>query len=129
MLLHNGVNPDTNVTIVPQSAIEETTTAHSLVTRKALVSAPYISFTGYGMGWERNSYKGHELVHHSGGIPGISTRVAFLPNDHMGVVILANADAKGKAVLDILYRTIDRVLGLEDSPLLTEAENPERCVR
>lgn len=82
----------------------------------------YLLLDSYALGWRRQFYKGHEAVSHSGGIPGISTRVGFLPNDDLGVIILANADAKARPILDVLYRTIDHALGLDSRASVTATE-------
>lgn len=58
-MVNEGVDPMTNKTIVPRSAYQEVTTAHKLV--DGLSSQPYFSMEGYGMGWSRKSYQGHEV--------------------------------------------------------------------
>ncbi|CAL1697760.1 unnamed protein product [Somion occarium] len=122
-LLHAGVNPDTNVTVIPKSAFDEVTTAHAIVSGKA--SVPYVSLSGYGMGWSRQSYKGHEVISHSGGIPGFSTLVVFLPSDDLGLVVLANADQKDKQTTKIVYRAFEDFLGLERSQPEDAPPRPE----
>jgi hypothetical protein len=59
MLLNKGVNPYTNETIVPSSVIDATTSAYSIIDGKA--SRQDTSLVGYGMGWGRLSYRGHEV--------------------------------------------------------------------
>ena len=58
MLLNRGVDPRTNVTVVPPSTFDEMTTAHSV-----MVGTPstFTSITGYGMGWMRTSFQGHDV--------------------------------------------------------------------
>ncbi|KAJ3521764.1 hypothetical protein NM688_g8973 [Phlebia brevispora] len=91
---------------------------------------PEFSFTGYGMGWQRLSYQGHEIVMHAGGIPGFSTWVAFLPSDNLGFVALANADGKNEQELTIIYRIIEDYLGLprKYSPQLTSDSQSKAAV-
>ncbi len=45
--------------------------------------------SGYGMGWLTRSYRGRRLVEHTGGIEGFPAYVGFLPDDDIGMVILA----------------------------------------
>ncbi|PSR76801.1 hypothetical protein PHLCEN_2v8182 [Hermanssonia centrifuga] len=111
MLLNSGTNPVTNETILPMSVLTEVTSAHTIVHARA--PSPEFSISGYGMGWFRESYQGHELISHSGGIPGISTEVCFLPSERLGVVILSNADNKHSSELAIIYRIIEDFLGLD----------------
>ena len=54
-----------------------------------------------------------QVLTHSGAIPGFSTRVAFLPDDGLGIVVLANADEKAAANEAILFRIVEDVLGLK----------------
>ncbi|EPS99304.1 hypothetical protein FOMPIDRAFT_1164237 [Fomitopsis schrenkii] len=121
VLLNNGVDPASNKTIIPRSAFEEITTAHSVMQGKP--SFPEMSIWGYGLGWWRFSYQGHNIVAHTGGIPGISTLVVFLPDDGLGIVVLANADGKDAANMAIVLKIIEDVLDLKrvDRRVTTDA--------
>lgn len=44
----------------------------------------------YGLGWFIENYQGQKLIHHGGNIDGMSSLVAFLPKEKLGVVILTN---------------------------------------
>jgi CubicO group peptidase (beta-lactamase class C family) len=46
----------------------------------------------YAMGWRVHTYRGHDVVWHSGGIDGFRTLMGFLPDDDIGIAILTNAD-------------------------------------
>lgn len=59
MLLNEGINPTTNITIIPRSAFEMVTTVNMIMQGRAAQS--YFSIDGYGMGWHRKSYQGHEV--------------------------------------------------------------------
>ncbi|KAI0669553.1 beta-lactamase/transpeptidase-like protein [Trametes maxima] len=109
MLLNNGVDPITGRAVLPASIITNMTAA-----RVVQNGAPAgdVSIIGYGMGWFRMAYKGHDVVWHFGAMPGFSTLVAFLPKDNIGVVIMANMDEKLNDTLAILFRVIDEALGL-----------------
>ena len=102
---------------------------------------PDMSIWGYGLGLWRFSYQGHEVNHltllvhgpsltvrwqilaHTGGIAGISTLVVFLPNDGLGVAVLANADEKDAANMAIVLKIVEDVLGLKrvDRRVTTDA--------
>ena len=58
MLLNEGVNPINNETIVPKSVFQMVTTAHIII---GGARSPEFSISGYGMGWNRVSYQGHEV--------------------------------------------------------------------
>ena len=52
-------------------------------------------FLGYGEGWITSSYRGEKLVWHTGGWPGMVSRVTLVPGRNLGVVVLTNQEAGG----------------------------------
>jgi CubicO group peptidase (beta-lactamase class C family) len=66
----------------------------------------------YGMGFFVTSYRGHKFVHHGGNIDGFTSLVAFLPQDHIGLVILTNQDSSALPAV-VAYNVWDRLLGLD----------------
>ena len=61
MFLNDGIDPVSNKTILPRSVIEETTEAYSIALGSPMDATS--SIAGYGMGWVRSSYKGHDVSH------------------------------------------------------------------
>ena len=51
---------------------------------------PEVPLLSYGLGWNIRAYRGRLNYTHSGGIDGFSTYLSLLPNENVGVVILAN---------------------------------------
>ena len=47
-------------------------------------------FTAYGFGWVLEDYQGYLRVSHNGGLPGMVTHVAMLPELGVGVIVLTN---------------------------------------
>jgi hypothetical protein len=58
MILNGGVDPNSNVTIIPPAQFEVITAAHSIVIPDA---SAQISTEVYGLGWGRLSYLGHDV--------------------------------------------------------------------
>lgn len=58
VLLNSGANVATNETIIPRAVFNEVTTAYAIVQ-----GGPEEQLVGYGMGWGRSSYLGHEVSH------------------------------------------------------------------
>ncbi|KAF8132810.1 beta-lactamase/transpeptidase-like protein [Boletus edulis] len=85
---------------------------------------PEHSIVGYGMGWFRTSYRGHDVVWHSGAVPGLSTLVSFLPSDEIGVTLFANGEDKAEPLMLVLKRILDSALGLTSS--LSHTSSPSR---
>lgn len=65
---------------------------------------------GYGLGMRSFTYRGHDLVGHSGGVAGYRATMMFEPVTRTGIVMLWNSDAN----LPFRYQAefFDRVYGL-----------------
>lgn len=73
-----------------------------------------LGHSSYGMGWIISTYRGHRLVHHSGG-GSFNALATFLPQQNIGMVILVNRG--GTPVMDVVsYAVYDRLLGLDQVP-------------
>lgn len=44
----------------------------------------------YGMGWINQTFKGHRVIWHNGGIPGYTGFLGHFPDDNLTVIILSN---------------------------------------
>ncbi|MGC1549810.1 MAG: serine hydrolase [Rhodanobacter sp.] len=72
--------------------------------------APLVpNFSGYGEGWFLSDYHGQKLVWHTGGWPGMVSRVTLVPGLHLGVVVLTNQES-GAAFNAVTYRALDAYL-------------------
>jgi CubicO group peptidase (beta-lactamase class C family) len=81
---------------------------------------------GYGMGWFIDIYRGRQFVHHGGNLPGVSTMVALLPSERLGVTVLVNQGESG--LRDALTRSIiDRFLGATGKDWLGEGLARQRA--
>ncbi|KAI0713045.1 beta-lactamase/transpeptidase-like protein [Cerioporus squamosus] len=124
MLLHAGVNPYNNRTVVPRSVFDEMTSAHSIFIGRPL--SPLTPLAGYGMGWLRTSFLGHDIVSHGGGLPGFLTDVTFLPEHGLGIAAFANSDGPHSAQVQVPLRIIEDYLDLEhavDVPQYSRADD------
>lgn len=70
----------------PQEPIQ----ADTEVGRLARMLTPTGRFYSYGLGLILEEYGGHKLVWHAGNIDGMSSAVALVPAEHVGVVVLSN---------------------------------------
>lgn len=61
---------------------------------------------GYGQGWTLSDYRGDKLVWHTGGWPGMVSRLTLVPERKLGVVVLTNAELGG-AFNAITLRVLD----------------------
>jgi len=68
------------------------------------------NFAGYGEGWFLTDYRGQRLVWHTGGWPGMVSRLTLVPELKLGVVVLTNQES-GAAFNAVTYRVLDAYLG------------------
>ncbi len=70
---------------------------------------PSKHFNGYGLGWSLFDYHGHKVVTHGGGLDGQISRVALVPEENLGMVILTNSINSFPSYL--MYEVLDRYFG------------------
>ena len=68
------------------------------------------NFLGYGEGWMLSDYRGRKLVWHTGGWPGMVSRVTLVPERKLGIVVLTNQEV-GAAFNAVTLRVLDAFLG------------------
>jgi len=68
------------------------------------------NFAGYGQGWSLSDYRGQKLVWHTGGWPGMVSRLTLVPGHKLGVVVLTNQEV-GAAFNAITLSVLDAYLG------------------
>ncbi len=68
------------------------------------------NFSGYGEGWFLSDYRGRKLAWHTGGWPGMVSRLTLVPGEKLGVVVLTSAEV-GSAFNAITMRVLDAYLG------------------
>lgn len=64
------------------------------------------NFAGYGEAWSLSDYRGRRLVWHTGGWPGMVSRLTLVPELDLGVVVLTNQEA-GAAFNAITMHVLD----------------------
>ncbi|GHA70333.1 serine hydrolase [Cognatilysobacter bugurensis] len=72
------------------------------------------NFLGYGEGWQLSDYRGHKLVWHTGGWPGMVSRLTLVPGHDLGVVVLTNAELAAPFQA-ITLRVLDAYLGAPET--------------
>ncbi len=97
----------TQSSFIKKEALEEMHTIHMPFTAK--------TGTGYGLGWEIDSYRNRKQVRHGGLLEGFTSEVAFLPDEKIGIIILTNSSTDGRtAIYSIKNSIYDYLLGAED---------------
>jgi CubicO group peptidase (beta-lactamase class C family) len=78
----------------------------------AMRANPTRQYSAYGLGWFLWNYQGRRVIGHGGGLDGMISQTAFLPEDNLGIVVLTNSESPvatilRDSVLDILLE-VDR---------------------
>ena len=72
---------------------------------------PEVHLRSYGLGWSLNDYRGRLVVQHGGSLDGMRSQVGLLPEERLGVVLLANSDQAGSLLVGLMYRVFDAYTG------------------
>ncbi|MGE0141999.1 MAG: serine hydrolase [Planctomycetota bacterium] len=87
MLLAEGKLRDAQ--FLSREALAECFTPH-VTMRRGSSPAALDAFDSYGLGWFLSVVDGKKLVEHDGGMPGYISKVALIPADGFGIVLLNN---------------------------------------
>jgi CubicO group peptidase (beta-lactamase class C family) len=111
MLLNNGVFG--NHRILSEDSIWEMWSSQMVnrVTPSEKELFPKTHFRNYGLGWGLSDYHGYKIVGHGGGLDGMISRVALVPEIKLGLVILTNS-INGLPT-GLAYKIIDTYLGVK----------------
>jgi CubicO group peptidase (beta-lactamase class C family) len=109
--LAGGRLPDGTRLISEANARQLTTIVTPMPVGEAPPELPPLkmNFRGYALGFEIRDYRGHKIVLHTGGLPGYVSRVAFIPDAHVGVAVLTNQES-GEAFDSIAWHVLDHYL-------------------
>ena len=87
-------------------------TVFSGISQQAEKFNPTRHFNLYGLGWVLSDYHGRLMVSHGGGLDGMTSQVAMLPEERLGVVVLTNSETPLSSV--IVNKVIDEFLGVPE---------------
>ncbi len=87
---------------------------------------------GFGLGWGVGTYRGHRYAQHGGGYVGTAALACFLPDDGIGVGVLANCDGPGQALcavvtIDALDRFLEDDSGYDPLPGFRQSADRSRA--
>jgi CubicO group peptidase (beta-lactamase class C family) len=60
---------------------------------------PTRHFNLYGLGWFISDYHGRKVVSHGGGLDGMISQVAMMPEENLGIVVLSNSETPASTIL------------------------------
>ena len=71
---------------------------------------PTRHFYGYGMGWFLSDYQGRKVVSHGGGLDGMISETALVPEENLGLVVLTNSESPVNVIMQ--NKIFDVMLGV-----------------
>ncbi|HMO14692.1 MAG TPA: serine hydrolase [Pirellulaceae bacterium] len=60
---------------------------------------PTRNFLAYGLGWQLSTYQGRRVVGHGGGLDGMISQTAMMPEEKLGLVVLTNSESPVSSIL------------------------------
>jgi CubicO group peptidase (beta-lactamase class C family) len=115
LLLNNGVY--NSVPFLSPATLQEIEAPQVIVSGYPENKEAHLN--AYGLGWGIVSYRGHYYVSHDGGIDGFTSAVNLLPQDKVGIVVVANRNLTNLARY-LSLELIDRVLELPPKDWIAE---------
>lgn len=61
--------------------------------------APTKLFSAVGMGWFLNDYRGRKVVSHGGGLDGMISQTAMMPEENLGLAVLTNSETPVNTIM------------------------------
>lgn len=71
---------------------------------------PTTHFSGYALGWGVRDYQGRKVMSHGGGLDGMISQVALMPEENLAVIVLTNSETGLSSFL--VNKTFDVFLGV-----------------
>ena len=88
MWLNKGKHGDKQ--ILSEKIVEKLLRSHTIVSSPRNMEKFGTHFSTYALGWFLSDYNGRMVIRHDGGLPGFLSRVLFMPEENLGIVILTN---------------------------------------
>ena len=107
--LHLGEGEYQGQRLLSQRVIREMQTPHTITGSGMDTIFPMSHFSTYGQGFGLRDYYGRKLVQHSGGIDGMLSNVALIPEENLGLVVLTNTEGHNLGGA-LVYKILDSFL-------------------
>jgi len=115
-LMNGGVYNGTRV--IPRDVLAETLAPAIALPNTELDSQGWSELlnSAYGMGRWTAVYRGHLIAYHGGIIRGFQSQVSMMPNDSIGVIVMAIGDHAASLPSVVSWNLYERLLGLPLTP-------------
>jgi len=104
--------------VIPRSVLTETLVPAIALPNTELESQGWTELlnSAYGMGRWTGVYRGHLMAYHGGIIRGFHSHVSMMPNDSIGVIVMAIGDHAAPLPSVVSWNLYERLLGLSLTP-------------
>ena len=99
-------------TLVAPSTLQRIESPHTIIPTPGDTLHPSTHFVAYGLGIVAMDYGGTKVLWHTGGIDGMLSLVAYVPEHELGLVVLTNTTGRNNLFTALQYRVLDAYLGL-----------------
>jgi len=100
--------------LISKNNLNEMWKPHTNKWFNATPKAPYKThFSAYGLGWGISDKNGFIVYEHTGGLPGMLSRMVVIPELNAGIIVLTNADPGGYSYWSVTQEIIDGFIGVE----------------
>ena len=69
------------------------------ISKSASEFNPTRHFNAYGLGWSLWDYHGRKVVSHGGGLDGMISQTAMMPEENLGLVVLTNSETSVNTIM------------------------------
>ena len=114
-----------NNAVISKHSLNEIHTPQTVFAGEA--NGPGLLDASYAMGWIVQPYRGHRWIHHYGGFAGFTALTSFMPEESIGVVVLANMFGLPPFATAVSLNAYERLLGL--SPARWYVKQKKRAKR
>lgn len=88
--------------------------AHGMPGLGVTIQHDELSYVNYGLGWLIQTFRGRNLIYHTGNSNGFSALVSFMPQEKLGMVVLCNQQLCDLPTV-ISLSLYERLLGIEQA--------------
>ena len=104
--------------VIPRDVLDETLAPAIALPNTELESQGWSELlnSAYGMGRWTGVYRGHLVAYHGGIIRGFQSYLSIMPNDSIGVIVMAIGDHAASIPAIVSWNLYERLLGLPQTP-------------
>lgn len=97
--------------VFPEALIKQ---SHQPISKETTSDEPFQGI-GYGLGWQIGTYNDEKVIWHHGGFAGYRTHISFMPDQKIGIAVMANEAVSGGRLMDQFATfAYDYWLGVKD---------------